>query len=421
MSTQTNRPTTRLSTDPSIVSSDAEPERPPLSTRVLSRRVDEVPRSGIRRFFDILATMTDVISLGVGEPDFDTPEQVIEAGRHSLASRRTHYTSNYGTIELRRALAHHLERTYGVRYDPTEEILITIGCSEGLDVAIRATIDPGDEVILHEPSYVSYRPCVIFAGGVPVGVPTTIDEDFALDPAKVEAAITPRTKAMLLNYPCNPTGAVLPHEVQDEIARIAVRHDLLVYSDEIYDRLVYGGYQMRCMAALPGMRRRTVLMGGFSKAYAMTGWRIGYICAPSEILEGILKVHQYVIMCAPTMSQDAALEALKTGEPDVARMVGQYDTRRRLLVDGFNNIGLRTFEPLGAFYAFPQITSTGLSSDEFAEALLQEESVAVVPGTAFGEAGEGHVRCCYATSEAELREALVRIERFVKRRREGGV
>jgi aminotransferase len=417
MSTQTPRSNTRLSTDPSMTTSDAEPERPPLSTRVLSRRVEEVPRSGIRRFFDILATMTDVISLGVGEPDFDTPEQVIEAGRHSLASRRTHYTSNFGTIELRRALAHHLERTYGVRYDPTEEILITIGCSEGLDVAIRATIDPGDEVILHEPSYVSYRPAVIFAGGVPVGVPTTIDEDFALDPAKVEAAITPRTKALLLNYPSNPTGAVLPHEVQDEIARIAVRHDLLVYSDEIYDRLVYGGYQMRCMAALPGMRRRTVLMGGFSKTYAMTGWRIGYICAPSEILEGILKVHQYVIMCAPTMSQDAALEALKTGEPDVSRMVADYDRRRRVLVDGFNAIGLRCFEPLGAFYAFPQITSTGLTSDQFAEALLQEESVAVVPGTAFGEAGEGHVRCCYATSEAELREALVRIERFVKRRR----
>jgi aminotransferase len=403
----------RLTTDPSILNSESEPTRPPLSTRVLARRVDEVPRSGIRRFFDILATMTDVISLGVGEPDFDTPPQVIEAGRHSLASGRTHYASNYGTIELRRALAHHLERLYGIRYDPTEEILITIGASEALDVAVRATLDPGDEVITHEPSYVSYRPAIIFAGGVPVGVNTTLDEDFALDPAKVEAAITPKTKALLLNYPCNPTGAVLPPEVQDEIARIAVRHDLLVYSDEIYDRLVYGGYQMRTMGALPGMRRRTVLMGGFSKAYAMTGWRIGYICAPSEILEGILKVHQYVIMSAPTVAQDAALEALKTGEPDMA---GQYDRRRRLLVDGFNAIGLRCFEPRGAFYAFPQITSTGLSSEAFSEALLMEESVAVVPGAAFGEAGEGHVRCCYATSEAELREALVRIERFVKRR-----
>ena len=409
----------RLSTDPSLLNSEFEPERPPLSTRVLARRVDEVPRSGIRRFFDITATMTDVISLGVGEPDFDTPQQVIEAGIHSLESRRTHYTSNYGTIELRRALAHHLERLYGVKYDPTEEILITIGASEALDMACRATLDPGDEVILHEPSYVSYRPAVIFAGGVPVGVDTSLAENFSLDPAKVEAAITPRTKAILLNYPCNPTGAVLEPEVQDEIARIAVRHDLLVYSDEIYDRLVYGGYQMRTMAALPGMRRRTILMGGFSKAYAMTGWRIGYVCAPSEILEGILKVHQYMIMSAATVAQDAALEALKTGEPDVARMLGHYDRRRRLIVDGFNEIGLTTFEPRGAFYAFPQVTSTGLTSDQFAEQLIREESVAVVPGTAFGAAGEGHVRCCYATSEAEIKEALIRIGRFVERRKSG--
>ena len=411
--TQSNR----LATDPSLLNSESEPERPPLSTRVLARRVDEVPRSGIRRFFDITATMTDVISLGVGEPDFDTPQQVIEAGIHSLESRRTHYTSNYGTIELRRALAHHLERLYGVKYDPTEEILITIGASEALDMACRATLDPGDEVILHEPSYVSYRPAIIFAGGVPVGVDTSLAENFSLDPAKVEAAITPRTKAILLNYPCNPTGAVLDPDVQDEIARIAVRHDLLVYSDEIYDRLVYGGYQMRTMAALPGMRRRTILMGGFSKAYAMTGWRIGYVCAPSEILEGILKVHQYMIMSAATVAQDAALEALKTGEPDVARMLGHYDRRRRLIVDGFNEIGLTTFEPRGAFYAFPQVSSTGLTSDQFAEQLIREESVAVVPGTAFGAAGEGHVRCCYATSEAEIKEALVRIGRFVGRRR----
>jgi aminotransferase len=405
---------TRLTTDPSILNSESEPERPPLSTRVLARRVDDVPRSGIRRFFDIMATMTDVISLGVGEPDFDTPEQVIEAGRHSLAARRTHYASNYGTIELRRALAHHIERLYGVRYDPSEEILITIGASEALDVACRATLDPGDEVIVHEPSYVSYRPCIVFAGGVPVGVNTTIEEDFVVDPARIEAAITPRTKALLLNYPCNPTGAVLPHDVQDEIARIAVRHDLLVYSDEIYDRLTYGGYEMRTMSSLPGMRRRTVLMGGFSKAYAMTGWRIGYICAPSEILEGILKVHQYVIMSAPTVAQDAALEALKSGESDVRWMLSHYDRRRQLLVEGFNGIGLRTFEPQGAFYVFPDISSTGLTSDQFAEQLLRKESVAVVPGSAFGQAGEGHVRCCYATSEAEIKEAIVRIERFVK-------
>ncbi len=418
MTTETTRTSgNRLPSDPSIAASDSELLRPPLYSRAIARRVNDVPRSGIRRFFDIMATMTDVISLGVGEPDFDTPEQVIRAGIHSLQSRRTHYTSNYGTLELRRALAHHIERLYDVRYDPTDEILITVGASEALDVVVRATLDPGDEVVMHEPSYVSYRPAVIFAGAVPVGVNTTIENDFALDPAEVEAAITPRTKALLLNYPCNPTGAVLPPEVQDEIARIAVRHDLLVYSDEIYDRLVYGGYQMRTMASLPGMRRRTVLMGGFSKAYAMTGWRIGYICASPEILEGILKVHQYVIMSAPTVAQDAALEALKSGEPDIQRMVADYDTRRRLLVDGFNRIGLRCSEPKGAFYAFPQITSTGLNSEQFAEALLKEESVAVVPGTAFGDAGEGHVRCCYATSEAELKEALVRIERFVNRRK----
>ena len=394
--------------------------RPPLSTRVLSRRAEGIPRSGIRRFFDIVATMPDAISLGVGEPDFSTPDQIVEAGRASLAARRTHYTSNYGTLELRRALADHIERRYGVRYDPTNEILVTVGASEGVDAAIRATIDPGDEVILHEPSYVSYRPMIQLAGGIPVAVPTRLDEDFALDPAKVEAAITPRTKALLLNYPCNPTGAVLPPEAQDEIARIAVRHDLLVYSDEIYDRLVYGGYLMRAMSALPGMRSRTVLLGGFSKAYAMTGWRIGYVCAPPEILEGILKVHQYAIMSASTVGQDAALEALRSGEPDVLRMLAEYDRRRRMLVDGFNAMGLRCFEPRGAFYVFPQITSTGLTSDQFAEALLAEEAVAVVPGGAFGGSGEGHVRCCYATSEEKLREALVRIERFVQRRRVKG-
>jgi len=413
----TNTSSNRLTADPSILNSEGEPDRPPLSTRVLAQRVNEVPRSGIRRFFDIMATMHDVISLGVGEPDFDTPEQVIEAGRHSLAARNTHYASNYGTIELRRALAHHLERLYGVRYDPTEEILITIGASEALDVACRATLDPGDEVITHEPSYVSYRPCIQFAGGVPVGVNTTIDEDFALDPAKVEAAITPRTKAMLLNYPCNPTGAVLPPEIQDEIARIAVRHDLLVYSDEIYDRLAYGTYRHRAFSSLPGMRERTILMGGFSKAYAMTGWRVGWLCAPAGILEGIVKVHQYGIMSAPTIAQDAALVALVEGEPQVEAMRAEYDRRRRLLVDGFNKLGLPTFEPRGAFYTFPKIASTGMTSDEFTERLIQEEAVAVVPGSAFGPSGEGHVRACYATSYEKLEEALDRIARFVERHR----
>jgi aminotransferase len=392
-----------------------ETTRPPLAERALAERVRVVPPSGIRKFFDILATMDDVISLGVGEPDFDTPPSIVEAGIASLRRGRTHYTSNYGTIELRRALADHLERRYGVRYDPTKEILITVGASEAVDLALRATCDPGDEVVLHEPSYVAYVPAVVFAGGTVRHVATRLEDDFALDPAAVEAAITPRTKALFLGYPCNPTGAVLPADVQDELAAIAVRHDLLVYSDEIYDRLAYGTYRHRAMSALPGMRERTILMGGFSKAYAMTGWRVGWLCAPAPILEGIVKVHQYGIMSAPTTAQDAALEALLNGEAEVERMREAYDRRRRLLVDGFNAIGLRTFEPRGAFYAFPQITSTGLDSETFAGRLLEEEHVAVVPGGAFGPSGEGHVRACYATSEDELREALVRIGRFVER------
>jgi aminotransferase len=397
---------------------EAPPTRPPLAERALAERVRAVPPSGIRRFFDILATMDDVISLGVGEPDFDTPEQIVEAGVRSLRAGRTHYTSNYGTIELRRALAAHLERRYGVAYDPTKELLVTVGASEAVDLALRATCDPGDEVVLHEPSYVAYAPAVIFAGGVVRHVATRLEDDFALDPAAVEAAIGPRTKALFLGYPCNPTGAVLPPDVQDELAAIAVRHDLLVYADEIYDRLAYGTYRHRATSALPGMRERTILIGGFSKAYAMTGWRVGYLAAPAAILEGIVKVHQYGIMSAPTTAQDAALEALTSGEPDVERMLAEYDRRRRLLVDGLNAIGLRTFEPRGAFYAFPQVTgATGLSSEDFAQALLEEEGVAVVPGGAFGPSGEGHVRACYATSYEQLEDALVRIGRFVDRHR----
>jgi aminotransferase len=394
--------------------------RAPLADRALSERVRSVPPSGIRRFFDILATMDDVISLGVGEPDFDTPERVVAAGVRALHAGRTHYTSNYGTIELRRALAEHLERRYGVAYDPASELLITVGASEAVDLALRATCDPGDEVILHEPSYVAYVPAVVFAGGVVRHVPTRLEDDFALDPAAVESAITPRTKALFLGYPCNPTGAVLPDDVQDELAAIADRHDLLVYSDEIYDRLAYGSYRHRAFSALPGMRDRTILMGGFSKAYAMTGWRVGYLAAPAGILDGIVKVHQYGIMSAPTAAQDAALEALRGAESDVEWMLAEYDRRRRLVVDRLNEIGLRTFEPRGAFYAFPEVTSaTGLSSDAFAEQLLAEEHVAVVPGSAFGPSGEGHVRACYATSYDKLEEALDRIGRFVGRHRRG--
>src|SRR5437773_2044807 len=389
--------------------------RAPLAERALSERVRSVPPSGIRRFFDILATMTDVISLGVGEPDFDTPRSIVEAGVESLREGRTHYTSNYGTLELRRALAAHLERLYGVAYDPKSELLITVGASEAVDLALRATCDPGDEVILHEPSYVAYVPAIVFAGGTAVHVPTRFEDDFALDPSAVEAAITPRTKALFLGYPCNPTGAVLPDAVQDELAGIADRHDLLVYSDEIYDRLAYGSYRHRAFSSLPGMRERTILMGGFSKAYAMTGWRIGWVAAPAEIVEGILKIHQYTIMTAPTVAQDAALVALIEGEPDVARMLAEYDRRRRLVVDGLNAMGLETFEPRGAFYAFPRITSTGLDAETFSRRLLEEERVAVVPGNAFGPSGAEHVRACYATSYERLEEALARIGRFVER------
>ena len=378
----------------------------------LSERVRAVPPSGIRKFFDVIATMPDVISLGVGEPDFATPPQVVEEGVRSLRSGRTHYTSNYGTLELRRGLSTHLAKLYGVEYNPENEIVITVGASEAVAAAMAAIVDPGDEVVLHEPSYVAYLPAILFNGGVPVFVSTTADEGFELDPAEVEAAITPRTKVLLLGYPCNPTGAVLSEAKLRALAEIAERHDLLVVSDEIYDRLVYGGHRHVAISSLPGMRERTVLIGGFSKAYAMTGWRVGYACAPADILEGIVKVHQYQIMSAPTTAQDAALVALTAAETDVQRMVHEYDRRRQMFVAGLNEIGLSTAEPKGAFYAFPSIRTTGLTSEEFSERLLFEEHVAVVPGSAFGPSGEGHVRATLATSYEDLQEALVRIRRF---------
>jgi aminotransferase len=391
----------------------------PVSARSrLARRVQAVPPSGIRRFFDVIASMPDVISLGVGEPDFDTPPQVVEEGVRSLRSGRTHYTSNYGTLELRRALATNLERLYGVRYDPQTEVLITVGASEAVAATMTALVDPGDEVVLHEPSYVAYVPAIVFNGGQAVQVSTRFEDDFALDPAAVEAAVTPRTKVLFLGYPCNPTGAVLPPDRLRALAEVARRHDLVVVSDEIYDRLVYGGHRHEAISALPGMKERTVLIGGFSKAYAMTGWRVGYACAPREVIEGILKVHQYGIMSAPTTAQDAAVAALTGAEPEVLRMVAEYDRRRQLVVAGLNRIGLATFEPRGAFYAFPWIAGTGLSSAEFSERLLREEQVAVVPGDAFGPSGEGHVRISYATAYEKLETALGRIERFVGRVRQ---
>jgi len=379
----------------------------------LSERVRAVPPSGIRKFFDVIATMPDVISLGVGEPDFTTPAQIVEEGVRSLRAGRTHYTSNYGTIELRRALSSHLERLYGVSYDPTSEICVTVGASEAVAATMAALVDPGDEVVLHEPSYVAYLPSIMFNGGVPAFVPTTAATNFALEPDAVEAAITPRTKVLFLGYPCNPTGAVLDEATLRRLAEIAVKHDLLVVSDEIYDRLVYGGHRHIPIASLPGMRERTVLMGGFSKAYAMTGWRVGYVCAPKDLLEGIVKVHQYEIMSAPTTAQDAAVVALATAEADVQQMTGEYDRRRRMFVDGLNAIGLPTIEPLGAFYAFPSIKPTGLTSEQFSERLLFEHKVAVVPGNAFGPSGEGHVRATLATSYEDLEEALTRIKAFV--------
>ena len=382
----------------------------------LSQRVQDVPPSGIRKFFDVLNSMPDVISLGVGEPDFDTPTQVVEAGVAALRAGRTHYSSNYGTTELRLALAAHLERLYGVDYDPTRELLITIGASEALAIAMAALVDPGDEVIVVEPSYVAYVPSVVFSGGIPVSVPTRPEDDWQPDPDAVEAAITPRTKVLFLGYPCNPTGAVLEPETKRALAALAERHDLVVVSDEIYDQLVYGGHRHEAFSALPGMRDRTILLGGFSKAYAMTGWRIGYACAPADLLEGMLKVHQYAIMSAPTMAQDAALVALTQADDDVQRMREEYDRRRRMFVAGLRQIGLPTVEPRGAFYAFPDIRRTGISSDQFAEQLIYDEHVAVVPGSAFGATGEGYVRASLATSYANLEEALVRIGRFVAAR-----
>lgn len=381
----------------------------------LSARVRDVPPSGIRKFFDVLNSMPDVISLGVGEPDFDTPAVIVEAGVEALRSGRTHYTSNYGTIELREALARNLDDRYSVAYDPATEIVVTVGASEALAAALAAIVDPGDEVIVAEPTYVAYAPDIIFAGGRPVFVASGPEDGWQLDPDAVEAAITSRTKALFLGFPNNPTGAVLDREHIRALAAIAERHDLLVISDEIYDRLVYGGHQHEAFSALPGMRERTVLLGGFSKAYAMTGWRIGYACAPADLLEGILKVHQYIIMSAPTAAQDAALVGLThpEAEADVQRMVAEYDRRRQTFVAGLERIGLPTAEPRGAFYAFPHIAGTGLSSDEFAERLLHEQHVAVIPGSAFGESGEGYVRASLATSHDDLEQAIVRIERFL--------
>lgn len=380
----------------------------------LSERVGRVEPSGIRRFFDIAATMDDVISLGIGEPDFATPSLVLQAGIESLERGETQYTSNSGILELRQALSRHLHSLYGVHYDPERELLITVGVSEALYLAMTALINPGDEVIVPTPCFVSYVPEVVFAGGVPVRLETGPDTHFQATADAVRPLISDRTKAILLGYPNNPTGAVLTRDHAQALAALAAEHDLLVISDEIYDRLVYGGHEHVCFASLSGARDRTITLGGFSKAYAMTGWRIGYAAAPPEILAAMRKVHQFTIMSAPTTGQVAAITALQQAEDAVQEMLAEYDRRRRMIVAGLNELGLPTFEPLGAFYAFPSIEASGMDDETFAQRLLEEERVAVVPGSAFG-ATNSYIRCSYATSYEELEQALERMQRFMRR------
>ncbi len=381
----------------------------------VSQRVQQVPPSGIRKFFDISATMDDVISLGIGEPDFVTPQAILEAGIRSLELGQTHYTSNSGTLELRQAVSAYLERLYGIEYDPVREILITVGVSEALYLVITGIIDPGDEVIIPEPSFVSFGPEVVFAGGVTVSIPTHIENEFQVTAAEVEAAITPRTKALLISYPNNPTGAVMTRKRLAELAAVAEKHDLIVISDEIYDRLVYGDFHHTHFATLPHMRPRTVVLGGFSKSHAMTGWRLGYAVGPETIIAAMRKIHQYTIMSAPSVAQIAIADTLANVEEDVAQMRAEYDRRRRLIVGGLNEVGLSCFEPLGAFYAFPNITASGMDDMTFSERLLQEERVAMIPGSAFGVSGTGHVRASYATAYEKIEEALERLHRFMQR------
>jgi aminotransferase len=380
----------------------------------LARHVAGLKPSGIRKFFDIVATMKDVISLGIGEPDFVTPEPIVEAGIRSLRAGETHYTSNAGILELRKAVTGYIQRTYGVEYDPLNEAIITVGVSEALYLSLSAVLDPGDEVIVPTPCFVSYQAEVILAGGKPIEVPTCAEDNFLLKPEALKAAITPRTKALLIGYPSNPTGTVATRQNLLAISAIAEEHDLVVISDELYDQLVYGVPHV-CFAGLPGMQKRTILLGGFSKNYAMTGWRAGFALAPAEIIQGLIRIHQYTIMSAPTMSQTAALEALQNGQKFVDEMREEYDRRRKLIVGGLNRLGLATFEPHGAFYAFPNISASGMDDETFAMKLLDEEKVAVVPGNAFGPGGEGFVRCSYATAYDKIEEALRRIEHFMTR------
>jgi len=382
----------------------------------LNPAVVGIKPSGIRKFFDIVTEMKDAISLGVGEPDFATPWHIREEGIYSLEKSRTHYTSNSGLIELRREISPFIERHYNVHYEPKNEILVTVGGSEAIDLAIRAMVCPGEEVIIPEPCYVSYEPCVILTQGVPVKIPLQEKNDFRLTAQELRDAITEKTKLLVLPFPNNPTGAIMTREDLEAIAEVCIEKDIFVVSDEIYSELTYGSKHVS-IASLPGMWERTILINGFSKGHAMTGWRLGYACGPKEIISQMMKIHQFAIMCAPTASQFAAIEALKNGDEDVAMMRDAYDKRRRFVLHELRDMGLKCFEPYGAFYVFPCIAEFGMSSEEFATKLLQEEKVAIVPGTAFGDSGEGFLRISYAYSLENLKEALGRLRRFVTKLR----
>lgn len=385
-----------------------------MSRSFVNKSIEKLPSSGIRKFFDLASSMQGVISLGVGEPDFVTPWHIREASIYSLEKGYTNYTPNNGLEELRTLISVYLKKKFQLEYDCSREIIVTVGASEAIDIALRAVLETGDEVIIPEPCFVSYKPCTLMAGGVAKVINTKETDQFKLTPAELEKAITPKTKALLLSYPNNPTGAVMTGRELLAIARVVEEYDLLVIADEIYSELTYEGEYVS-FASLPGMKKRTILIGGFSKAFAMTGWRIGYMAAPEEITAVMAKIHQYAVMCAPVMAQMAAIEALKNGASEMKRMVDQYEQRRHLIVNGLNQIGFPCFRPKGAFYAFPSIRSTGLNSQEFCAKLLQEEKVAVVPGDAFGACGEGYIRCSYAASIEDITEALNRMERFMRR------
>ncbi len=380
----------------------------------LSGKVKQIKPSGIRKFFDIVSEMDDAISLGVGEPDFDTPWHIREEGIYSLEKGRTFYTSNAGLSELKIEISKYLDRRFDLKYDPSDEIMITVGGSEAIDGALRAMLDAGDEVILPQPSYVSYEPCIVLADGVPVIVELKEENDFKLTREQLEKAVTDKTKILIMPFPNNPTGAIMTKEELQPIVDFVIEHDLFVISDEIYSELTYSGNHVS-IGAFPGMKERTIVINGFSKSYAMTGWRLGYACGPQVIIKQILKIHQFAIMCAPTTSQYAAIEALRHGDDDVEKMRDEYDRRRRFLLNAFDEMGIECFEPYGAFYMFPSIKKFGMSSDEFATRLLKEEKIAVVPGTAFGDCGEGFLRISYAYSIDDLKAALERIGRFIEK------